>query len=539
MCPSGSHVSLCMITRDEEDFLPNCLASVRGVVDEIIVVDTGSTDRTIAIAREHGAFVREVAWTGDFSAARNVSLEMATREWILVLDADEEIHHEDRARVRDLIADKDAEAYMVRIHNLMGDATHPDVEVAASIRLFRNRWGYRFSGTLHEQVGENIQKQRPGTVFAPSGLRIHHYGYLAGLSRTAAKSERNLKLAEEQARTHPEDGFVLFNLGVEYQRLGRFEESAKSMELAQARAVPGAMWTSKLVKARVLSLVRLDRWDEAARCVEEGLERYPDFTDLAYFQGIIHHSKRQFTQAAGCFYQCLAMGVPPVPPYAAVEEGLATYKAHYALGQVYEDMGRHAQAVKAYQAAFDANPRWTAPLYRLAALLVPREDPAGVRAYLERFFDLSRQDHLITLSDIFCVAGGHAVALEYLERADSLAPATSRIHYLRGICYLRTGRFAGAIAEFDLITPESPYYRQSMLGLCFCYWSEDRLAEASAALRRIGGDDPAYLALAGMFLREAVVVLKEGLVRHPSAPSLRKALAQIETGGNQVAGGAR
>ena len=526
-----NRLTLCMITRNEEDFLEKCLASVNGVADEIIVVDTGSSDRTVEIAERHGAFVSFFPWNGDFSAARNASLERATSDWILVLDADEELVAEDRPKIKAFLANSAAEGHLIQIRNFTGMSSQPEVELSAAVRLFRNRWEYRFSGALHEQVGENILKARSGSAsgaaLAPAPLRINHYGYLSDLPKARSKSQRNLDLARLQVEANPENGFMLFNLGVEYHRLSRHEEALECFQKAAKHMAAGAMWGSKLVKTTVISLMKLGRWDEALVGIGEGLAAYPEYTDLVYLEGVALHSMRRYRRALGSFYQCLAMGPPPVPPYAAVEEGLAGHRAHYALGQCYEDMGRVAQAVRAYQAAFESSAGWLQPLYRLAALVLPREGPATIRAYLERYFDLDHQGPLVTLADIFCVAAGHAVALDYLDRAVQIAPPTAQIRYLRGICLLRTGRYNLAAEEFLQVPEDSPYYRQSALGLCFSLWSEDRVPEARAVLDRIGADQATFLSLAAMFFEEAATVLREGLKRFPESELLRQALVDI------------
>ena len=96
-------LSLCMIVKNEEANLGLCLESVKGVADEIIIVDTGSTDRTVEIARRYGAKISSYKWDDDFAAARNVSLQSATSNWIMVLDADEALAEEDRGRLRALL----------------------------------------------------------------------------------------------------------------------------------------------------------------------------------------------------------------------------------------------------------------------------------------------------------------------------------------------------------------------------------------------------------------------------------------------------
>jgi len=114
------HISLCVIAKDEEENIARCLDSVRGVCDEIIVVDTGSRDRTAEVAASRGARVFDHPWGDDFAAARNAGLERATGRWILVLDADEELS-EGGEILRQLAQSSDVEGFFLRIRNDMGE----------------------------------------------------------------------------------------------------------------------------------------------------------------------------------------------------------------------------------------------------------------------------------------------------------------------------------------------------------------------------------------------------------------------------------
>ena len=116
-------VSLCMIVKDEEENLARCLDSVRDFVDEIIIVDTGSTDRTIDIAERYGARVFYHPWEGSFSKARNYSLKYATCDWILILDADEELNNDDTSRLKEIAKDNKSLAISFIIKNKYKDST--------------------------------------------------------------------------------------------------------------------------------------------------------------------------------------------------------------------------------------------------------------------------------------------------------------------------------------------------------------------------------------------------------------------------------
>lgn len=146
----SERISLCMIVRNEADTIERCLRSAAPAVDELIVVDTGSTDDTVRIARRYGAVVFSAEWEDDFAAARNVGLERATGDWILVLDADEELAEDAPERLRACVRDRSCSGYYVTIYNYFHSFSE-DAAVHSSIRLFRNDPRHRFEGAIHDK----------------------------------------------------------------------------------------------------------------------------------------------------------------------------------------------------------------------------------------------------------------------------------------------------------------------------------------------------------------------------------------------------
>ena len=157
-----------MIVRDEEEMLPRCLAAVRDAVDEIIVVDTGSTDRTIEIARSFGAKVIEREWTGSFADARNASFDAATGDWVMFLDADEVLVADDAQRLREILGRTWREAFYLVETNFTGELGDGTAVTHNAMRVFRNRPEYRFEGRIHEQIAHNLPSGRPSASRSPT-----------------------------------------------------------------------------------------------------------------------------------------------------------------------------------------------------------------------------------------------------------------------------------------------------------------------------------------------------------------------------------
>lgn len=217
--PSYPTLSLCMIVKNEAHWMPRCLESAKGVVDEIIVVDTGSEDGTPEIAREYRAAVYSYEWRDDFASARNFSLQHASGDWVLVLDADEEIEEASRGSIRDLVATTTADGLKIRQRSLLppGDLQrHEDLYIT---RLFRNHRGYRFERPIHEQILSSIERQ--GGKVLTSDLTILHYGYAQPTAQgQESRAKRNLVILEKALQEEPEDPYLYFQLGCTYKSLG-------------------------------------------------------------------------------------------------------------------------------------------------------------------------------------------------------------------------------------------------------------------------------------------------------------------------------
>lgn len=207
-------LSVCLIVKDEQDFIENCLNSVRAVADEIILVDTGCSDQTIALAQRFEVKVFPFEWINDFSVARNKALKQASGDWILHLDADETLDPDSAKKIGRLIADAESEAFNVSVRNY-----HPPQDMiqyldSKQIRLFRNRSAYRYRNAIHEQIAFSIEEQ--GGRIEDSSLLIHHYGYR---NQNTHKARRNRVLLEQSVRTNPEDAYLQFKLGETYKAL--------------------------------------------------------------------------------------------------------------------------------------------------------------------------------------------------------------------------------------------------------------------------------------------------------------------------------
>lgn len=210
-----------MIVKNEEKYLNDCLQSVQGVADEIVLVDTGSTDRTIEIAQKFGAKIFQFNWINDFSAARNYALENSSGDWILYLDADERLSPDSRAEIKKLTKAKKDEAYYCIVDNI--DEIGHRAALMAYARLFPNNKALRFEGAIHEQIEPSLLKNKIGIKNAD--VKIIHIGYNIQKDELNAKAKRNLEiLSSEYDRT--KSSYYAYQLGQTY---GILEERDKAV----------------------------------------------------------------------------------------------------------------------------------------------------------------------------------------------------------------------------------------------------------------------------------------------------------------------
>lgn len=223
-------LSLCMIVKNEAENLRRCLDSVKEVVDEMIVMDTGSTDDTIAIAKSYGAIVPSYDWQGNFSDARNEALKYVTGDWILVLDADEELNPAIVPKMRRAM-EKEENLVINLIRHEIGAVQSP---YSLTSRLFRRHPQVTFTRPYHSIIDDNVdillKKEPHWKIIELPEIAILHYGYTADKIASLDKFERARKAMEGFYKEHPHDPYVCSKLGALYLKVGRQKEGFKLLK---------------------------------------------------------------------------------------------------------------------------------------------------------------------------------------------------------------------------------------------------------------------------------------------------------------------
>ena len=221
-------LSLCMIVKDEGKNLPVSLESVRDIVDEMIIVDTGSTDNTIEIAESFGADVYNFKWCDDFSEARNYALSKAEGEWILYIDADERLNEENAKKVIKVINRDDIMAVSLNLHTPQEEDNLIKYSSLDYCRLFKNHSKIRFEGKIHEQILPSINRLN-GEVLK-SDIIIEHFGYRISEEKRNERLNRNVNIQKSVLKETPDDAFMHFYLAKTYRLMGKDADAIKEFE---------------------------------------------------------------------------------------------------------------------------------------------------------------------------------------------------------------------------------------------------------------------------------------------------------------------
>ncbi|MBP2650798.1 MAG: glycosyl transferase family 2 [Firmicutes bacterium] len=280
---SGVKVSLCMIVKNEETDIKACIQSVKNLVDEIVIVDTGSEDKTREAAIGEGAMVHDYFWNSNFADARNFGLEQANGNWILVLDADERLDDIDGVYFQSLLEAGDMEGYYFTIRSYVD--SNEKVSEDYVVRLFRNKPEYRFSGAIHEQVIGSIKSNvENGVGFA--NITVEHYGYLSTKVTAKNKQKRNVEVIKKALADNPHDPYLLYSLGIEYMQSERLAESVQQFETALRFLTGGEGYFSSVVVRLGVGLLRLNEQAKLTDVLEKGLIMLPDNSDLHLLKGM-------------------------------------------------------------------------------------------------------------------------------------------------------------------------------------------------------------------------------------------------------------
>jgi tetratricopeptide (TPR) repeat protein len=455
----GLTLSLCMIVRDEEEMLPRCLAAAAPAVDEIVIVDTGSSDRTVEIARSFGAHVIEREWTGSFAEARNVSFDAAKGDWLMYLDADEVLVQDDAPMLRALTGRTWREAFYLSETNYTGELGDGTAVTHNALRIFRNRPEYRFEGRLHEQIANRLPGYLPERLEA-TGVRVEHYGYLGVVRDSREKSRRNIELLRLQLSEGGSSPFLHYNLGSEYAAAGdntaALQEFERSWSMMNDHAERDSYEFAPALMSRLVKALRTCGHPQRALSqAQEGLEIFPGFTDLVLEQANAALAQGDAERAIELLERCIEMGDAPRRYTATV--GAGTYLPRITLAELRRSRGELEQTTRLLEECVLEHPQFLGSMLPYAtALLEGGSSPDEVIGRIER----------------------------------QLPDPSPAARFMLGTALYEAGATEQAQAQFELVLERQPHSSRARVALGETLLAQRRYSEAAQIAAELGADDP-------------------------------------------------
>lgn len=379
----NSNISLSMIVKNEAQNLTDCLNSVKNLVHEMIVIDTGSTDSTKEIAHSLGAKVYDYSWQENFAEARNYALEYVNTEWVLVLDADEVLNSSIIPYIQKAVTEKDHLVVNLIRHEI-GSLSSPYSQLS---RLFRKHPDIKFSRPYHALIDDAVlslqKKESHWRIVDLPEIAIKHYGYQPEVIASGDKAKRAKKAMESYLSKNPNDAYVSSKLGALYLDLGDTKKGLKLLKTGLKSNLASTATLFELHYHLANAFVKEKQWDTAVKHYQKAIEQ-PILAKLklgAYHNlGSLCCQGKDFDNAIKLYQECLK-----------IEPNFAL--AYYNLGLTYRAMGRNFKAIDAYQNAIKLNSNYPWAYQNLGVLLLKQgEIEDSVKAF-QQAYNLHKQQN--------------------------------------------------------------------------------------------------------------------------------------------------
>lgn len=464
-----ARISLCLIAKNEEANIGACLDSVDGLVDEMIVVDTGSTDRTAEIAGARRALVHSFAWNDSFADARNAALERATGDWILSLDADERLDSASKEVVRSVVEHPTADAYYLLVRSYLSRGPNPDKADYCLCRLWRNTPERRFRGRVHEDISASITESggEIGTIDAV----IHHHGYTPEAMNERGKHQRNTRILSQELEATPDDLYLLYHMAQEFFAVRDARHAIHFLRRAARLATPDHKFAPDICSHLADCLCDLGKAAIALKVLDRAAELG------------VTHPQVSFARGKALLY--LERAEEAIPAFeAAIEAGNRRawqgdvetwgYKAHFAIALASQSLHDYAVAAEHCERALELKPghgETLALLVQVAFRLGTSRAAAGRHADAVQCFARVVEIEP-TRAEAYFSAGDALYAMERIpEAADvylnglSHAPDHAPGYLALGNCYFRIGALAAAQMAYKQAIARKPDYFEAINNL--------------------------------------------------------------------------
>lgn len=440
-------LALCMIVKNEEDCLWKCLDSVEGLFDEIIIVDTGSDDGTVAVAQRYGAKIGYFEWCDDFSAARNAAIDLVDADWIIWLDADDLLLKEHHEEIRQLIRSGPDKSYFF----VLDDQGYENVS-CLQMRLFPNLQGVVFDMPVHEQVTPSLAKL--GVRMIPTEIRVVHTGYTTP-EIVEEKKERYLGIMEKWLVEHSQNYIVRSHVALTYYSTGRLQEAVDSYKMIVEESTCLSDHNYVVYTTALLflgrSYMKMAKLDEAQHYIQKAYEFDSDYVLTKLSLAELFAEFKDWEKVLK-FARQIREGGEQVT-FFPVDQQEIKYASRFLVGRAFQHLGRIDEAVDAFEEAS------TIPVNR-------------------------RSDALGSLSELYKNIGRRQEAVAALDRALEIAPNSPKHVFNKAMIFMEDSDLERAVALFEDVLQIFPEHGPSLLNLGFATRKRGQLDEAESYYRR-------------------------------------------------------
>lgn len=430
-------ISLCMIVKNEEKVIERCLSSVAHLVDEVVVIDTGSSDNTKNIVSRYTQNIFDFQWIDDFSAARNYAASKATGEWILVLDADEYVDEENfKEFIKELKNDADNyDAYYAKILNFSGSYGETLVQNYHD-RIYKNNGEIRYYRKIHEQFKHNNGLD---LNYKNSNLLIFHSGYLKNTVSEKDKSNRNKKLIDIEMQKHNKNAFDYFNLGNEYSSLGEIEKALDAyVEAYKLKTDFRLSWVSTTLVQIIICLIQLKRYNDALNVISDAEEIYENSPEFIYLKGEVFYLRGQMDDAKEAFLEIV--NNPQRYNLIIFRPDLKDQKPHSRLGDIYLYEENYEKAIYHFTSVLNINKYYDHSINKIIYILNKFHSVDEIRDFLFRN-ELINENNVKKYVRASFAEGNFDLALSVLSEANEENKLLYKVSLLKKIAVEKQGNF--------------------------------------------------------------------------------------------------
>ncbi len=460
-----------MITKNDEKYLLDCLKMMKEIADEVIIIDLGSTDQTVDIAKKAGADVSHRNWNEDYSEVKNACLDLAKGRWVLFLQANETIVMEQLKKLPFLLKNPNAEGYLLYV-----DQRSKKNRISSpvqSLRLFRNRQEYRYRYRIFEQVPDELINN-----IKDAGVRIIQHA-----DHTLFKDISITNILQEEIAKNPDDSYLNYIYGIQLLNENKHEESTVYLQRACEKVKESYLFAPHLYKCLSWSLISLKRKEEALSVLERGIKLFPVYTDFFVLRGELFKQEKQYEKAVHDLEQCLEIKKQPNAAIPKPEIHLSIVLE--TLAEVHEWQGNKQKALVYYQQAYDLNRMNQKLIYKIGELTKSVGSAQQLEKMLKTAVEEKNIGQLMILMDIHLQQRKYTQVIFCLDEAGSLLGNKDQVASIKFFCYMMLGKIKKADVYFSTIKKDSPLYDHILLQRMESCWLYNDWQKTEQLLKEI------------------------------------------------------